>query len=176
MKYKDKIIEAMELLSKNRKVLFLGQSVSYPGSMVYRTLCRVPESKKIELPVIEDVQMGLSIGLSLEGFIPVSIYPRMDFLILAMNQMVNHLDKIEDISRGRFRPKVIIRTAIGSRVPLYPGLQHCSDYTQVFKGIFRNIKVIKLSKSKEIIPAYRQALDSPGSTLLIEMADLYEKG
>ena len=175
MKYEDKIIEAMELLSKNEKVLFLGQSVSYTGSVVYRTLCRVPEAKRIELPVIEEAQMGLSIGLSLEGFIPVSIYPRMDFLILAMNQLVNHLDKIEKASAGQFRPKVIIRTIIGSRRPLYPGLQHCSDYTRAFKGILKNIKVIKLAKSKEIIPAYKAALGSPQSTLLIEIADLYEK-
>ncbi len=175
-RYKDKIIEAMELLSKNKRVLFLGQSVAYPGSAVYRTLSRVPESKRIELPVIEDAQMGLSIGLSLAGFIPVSIYPRMDFLILAMNQLVNHLDKIEQVSAGRFRPKVIIRTMLGSKRPLYPGLQHCSDYTGAFKGILRNIKVIKLSKSKEIIPAYKEALKSRRSSLLIEVADLYEKG
>lgn len=163
------------MLSRDKKVLFVGQSVAYPGSVVYHSLCRVPESKRIELPVIEEAQMGLSIGLSLEGFIPVSIYPRMDFLILAMNQLVNHLDKIEEISRGQFRPKVIIRTIIGSRRPLYPGLQHCSDYTNAFKGILKNIKVMKLAKSKEIIPAYKEALDSRKSTLLVEIADLYEK-
>lgn len=163
------------MLSRDKKVLFVGQSAAYPGSVVYRTLCRVPESKRIELPVIEDAQMGLSIGLSLEGFIPVSIYPRMDFLILAMNQLVNHLDKIEEISRGQFRPKVIIRTIIGSRYPLYPGLQHCSDYTNAFKGILKNVKVMKLAKTKDIIPAYKKALDSRKSTLLIEIADMYEK-
>lgn len=163
----------MELLSKDNKVLFLGQTVAYQGSLVYETLQKVPESKRIELPVMEDTQMGMSIGLSLEGFIPVSIYPRMDFLILAMNQLVNHLDKIEKISHGQFKPKIIIRTMIGSRKPFYPGIQHCSDYTDALKLILKDIKVIKLINSKDIIPAYKKALESNKSTLLIEMADLY---
>ena len=102
----------------------------------------IDNSKKIELPLIEDTQMGMSIGLSLEGYIPISIYPRIDFLIIAMNQLVNHLEKIEEMSCGQFKPKVIIRTAIGSTKPLYPGLQHCSDYSDALKCILKNVNVI----------------------------------
>ena len=65
----------------------------------------MPSKKKIETPVFEDAQMGMSIGLSLEGFIPITCFPRFDFLILAMNQLVNHLDKIRFMSRGEMRPK-----------------------------------------------------------------------
>lgn len=165
----------MELLSRDNRVLFLGQTVAYPGSMIFETLKNVPKSKRIELPVMEDTQMGMSIGLSLEGFIPVSIYPRMDFLILAMNQLVNHLDKIERISNGQFKPKIIIRTIIGSTKPFYPGIQHCSDYTDALKLILKNIKVIKLINSNDIITAYRKALEIDKSILLIEVADLYDK-
>jgi len=175
MTYQDLVTKAMEMLSQDKRVLFLGQTVSYPGSLVYKTLGNIPLCRRIELPVIEDAQLGLSIGLNLEGFIPVSIYPRMDFLILAMNQLVNHLDKIERISHGHFNPKVIIRTMVGSKRPLFPGIQHCSDYTQALKLILKNIKVIKLVKSKDIIPAYARALKSNNSTLIIEMADLYGK-
>lgn len=165
----------MELLSQDERVLFLGQTVNYPGTSVYGTLKNIAKSKKIELPIMEDAQMGMSIGLSLAGFIPVSIYPRIDFLILAMNQLVNHLDKIEEMSCGQFKPKVIIRTIIGSKKPLYPGIQHSSDYTKAFSSILKNIKIVKLTKSKEIIPAYKKALESKKSSLLIEKADLYDK-
>jgi pyruvate/2-oxoglutarate/acetoin dehydrogenase E1 component len=118
--------------------------------------------------------MGMSIGLSLEGFIPVSIYPRFDFLILAINQLANHLDKIDEMSEGQFKPKMIIRTAVGSSEPLYPGLQHCSDYTESFKHFFKNINVVKLTKSEEIMPEYKKALESEKSTILIEVADLQD--
>lgn len=175
MTYKDEIIKAMLLLAKNKKTIFLGQSVAYPGSAIYGTCKDIPKSKKIELPLIEDAQMGISIGLSLEGYIPVSIYPRFDFLIVATNQLVNHLDKIEKMSVGRYKPKVIIRTVVGSTKPLYPGEQHCSDYTDAYKCMLKNIEVVKLTKSEDIVPAYKNALERKDekSTLLIEVADMY---
>lgn len=175
MSYQDELTKAMKLLAEDDRVVFLGQNIVYPGSIMSNSLKDISNSKKIELPLIEDAQMGMSIGLSLEGYIPVSIYPRIDFLIIAMNQLVNHLDKVEEMSCRRFKPKVIIRTAIGSTKPLYPGLQHCSDYTDVLKCALKNIEVIKLTKSKEIVPIYKNALDDKNekSTLIIEVADLY---
>lgn len=175
MTYKDEVTKAMEMLSQNEKVLFLGQSVAYSGSAVFGTLEKVPAPQKIELPIMEDAQMGIAIGLSLEGFIPVSIYPRMDFLILALNHLANHLDKIEEMSNHQFKPKVIIRTMIGSTKPLYPGLQHCSEYTDSLKLMFKNIEVVKLTKNEEIVPAYKKALESEKSTILIEVSDLYDQ-
>ena len=59
--------------------------------------------------------MGISTGLALQGYIPITCYPRFDFLILAMNQLVNHLDKIRHMSFDEFKPRVIIRTSIGSK-------------------------------------------------------------
>jgi pyruvate/2-oxoglutarate/acetoin dehydrogenase E1 component len=174
MAYKDELAKAMDLLGKNEKTIFLGQSVAYPGNAVYKTLEYVPLSKRIEMPIVEDLQMGMSTGLSLEGFIPVSIFPRMDFLILAINQLVNHLDKIKEMSNNQFSPKVIIRTGIGATKPLYPGLQHCSDYREALKLMLKNINVVKLENSKDIIPEYKKALESDKSTILIEVNDLYD--
>lgn len=173
MIYKDELTKAMKMLAENEKVLFLGQTVSYPGSAMYKSLENILESKKIELPIIEDTQLGMSIGLNLAGYIPVSVFPRFDFLLCATNQLVNHLDKIEEMSNYQFNPKVIIRTAVGSKQPLYPGLQHCSDYTEGFKKMLKNVEVIALEKPEEIVPAYRKALMKKGSSLLIEYSDLY---
>ena len=173
MTYKDEVIKAMELLAADERVLFLGQSVAYPGSVVYGTLEKIAGSKKIEMPIAEELQAGMATGLSLKGYIPVSVYPRMDFMWRAADQLVNHLDKIEEMSEGKFKPKVIVRTLVGSKTPFYPGLQHCSDYTDVFKLLFKNIDVVKLENSKEIVPAYEKALKSSKSTILIEVSDSY---
>jgi len=175
MTYGEEIKKAMTMLGKDKRTIFIGQQVAYSGSIMSKSLDDVPKSKKIEMPLIEDAQMGMSIGLSLEGYIPISIYPRMDFLIIAMNQLANHLDKIEDMSMGRFKPKVIVRTAIGSTKPLYPGLQHCSDYTEGLKRMFKNIKVIKFDSSKNIFSTYKKALKDKESYILIEVADKYEE-
>ena len=98
----------MKMLSKDKKVFFIGQSVNYSGNSIYNSLKDIDSKKKLELPVFEETQMGLSLGLSLQGFIPISIYPRIDFLLSATNQLVNHLDKMRVMSKGEFNPKVII--------------------------------------------------------------------
>ena len=172
LNYREEIIKAMRLLAEDERVIFIGQNVIYSGAIaVHQTLEDIPMSKKLELPVAEDMQIGLSIGLSLDGYIPVSIFPRIDFLIIATNQLANHLDKIEEMSCGRFKPKVIIRTGIGSIRPLDPGPQHCQDYTMALEALLTNVDVVKLVEADTIVPAYKRALESNRSTILIELAE-----
>ncbi len=165
----------MSYLAKNKKVIFLGQSVSYSGNSIFNTLSHIPSKKKIELPVFEETQMGMSTGLALNGFIPVTIYPRFDFLILAMNQIVNHLDKIRYMSFGEFAPKVIIRTSVGSKKPLDGGVQHTQNYTNIFKKILTEIHVVYLNDPSKIYAEYKRALNRKDnkSTLIIENGDYY---
>jgi pyruvate/2-oxoglutarate/acetoin dehydrogenase E1 component len=178
MKYKEELIRSMEFLSEDPRALFLGQSVSYTGNAIYNTLSTIPLEKKIETPVFEDVQMGLSLGLALEGFIPVTCYPRFDFLLLAINQLVNHVDKANLMSRGRMKPRLIIRTSIGATNPLHGGVQHTQDYTEAFRDLCRDHVVVQLLKEpEEIYPAFQKAMlrEDSKSTLLIEYGDYYNE-
>ena len=150
MSYLSEIKRSMNYLSKNKKTIFLGQSVSWSGNSIFNTLTDIPSKKKIELPVFEDVQMGMSIGLALNGFIPVTCFPRFDFLLLSFNQLINHLDKIKRLSKNQYKPKIIIRTCIGSKKPLDGGLQHTQNFTKFLKEYLKEIQVIKLNKEKLI--------------------------
>ncbi len=173
--YKNELIKSMKYLSRDKRVIFIGQSVSFSGNAIYNTLKDVPKSKKLELPVFEEVQMGISIGLALEGYVPVSCYPRFDFLILAMNQLVNHLDKIRKMSFNEFKPRVIIRTSIGSKVPLDGGVQHTQNYAKIFKDVLTEVDVVMLDNPKKIFGEFKNALfkKSKKSTLIIEHGDFY---
>lgn len=171
--YQDELIKAMEWLGKQENTMFIGQSMKFKGTGLFWTLEKVPMEKRIELPIFEDIQMGMAIGMSLEGLIPISIYPRMDFLILAYNQLFNHLDLMESMSDGQFNPKVIIRTALGSIKPLFPGEQHNKDHYELLKNNLKNVDVVKLIDKKMILPEYKKAIKSKRSTILIEIPDLY---
>ena len=175
LKYKSELIRSMSFLAKNKKTIFIGQSVSYSGNAIYNTLSHIPSNRKIELPVFEEVQLGISTGLALSGFIPITCFPRFDFLILAMNQLVNHLDKFRTLSNNSFNPRVIIRTSIGSKKPLNGGVQHTQDYTKIFKKILTEINVVSLKEPKDIFIQYKKALKRKDSksTLLIENGDFY---
>ena len=173
MTYKDNIIEAMKMLGKDDYTV-IGQSVKWKGTGLFWTLKDAfPEDKRIELPIFEDIQMGMSTGMALAGEKVLSIYPRIDFLLLAMNQLVNHLDKTEEMSNGQFKPKVIIRTSIGSIKPLFPGPQHNQDHTEALKLMLTNINVIKLTNKEMVLPEYKKAMEANNSTILIEIPDLY---
>jgi pyruvate/2-oxoglutarate/acetoin dehydrogenase E1 component len=173
MSYKDELIKAMGMLAEDDRTIFLGQEIITNG--FYKTMSEVPEDKMIELPIMEDVQMGMSTGLSLMGFVPVSLYTRMDFFLLTMNQLVNHLDKIEDMSHGDFKPKVIIRTVVGEHVPMDCGPQHTQDFTEMIETVLNSVKVVKLESMYDIVPAYQSALTFAGSTVLVESKELYGK-
>ena len=147
----------MEWLARDPRVMFLGQAVACPGTAMTNTLKNVPRDKLLELPVAEEMQMGMSSGLALAGQVPVSIFPRWNFLLLAVNQVVNHLDKFPLMSNGGYRPKVIIRTGIGSVRPLHPQFQHVGDFTDAFRLMCQNIEVIRLEESQDIFPAYKRA-------------------
>ncbi|KKM86091.1 hypothetical protein LCGC14_1282470 [marine sediment metagenome] len=175
--YKEEMIKAMQLLSRNPTTIFIGQNIKYEGSPAYETLQTIPDSRKIEMPVAEDMQLGICIGLSLSGFLPICIFPRMDFMMRAMDQLVNHLDKMEDMTNQRFTPHVIIRTIIGATKPLYPGEQHCQDYTEGLQAMLARVKVHRLEKAEDIVPKYREALNRIGeSTILVEYAEKIRGG
>ena len=177
MGYKDELIRAMEWLARKENTIFIGQSVKYSGNAIFNTLKSVPNDKKIEVPVVEELQMGMSTGMALEGYVPITCYPRFDFLLLACNQLVNHLDKINFMSKGKMKPKVIIRTSIGAKKPLDGGIQHTQDHTKAFKNFLTDINVVLLNDPDEILPAFKLAYERKDfkSTLIIEWGDYYNE-
>lgn len=170
--YHKAICQEIQRLCQYGNVIFLGQQVL--SEDFYGTLKDIPLSKRMEMPVAEEMQMGLSIGLSLEGFLPVSIYQRMDFLLRACDQLINHLNLIPEMSRGKFKPKVIIRTTVGSKSPLDVGPQHKQDLTEMFKAILK-FPVLKVTTPKEVHCAYHLARNSDTPVMIIEVQDLYKK-
>ena len=177
MKYFDELKKSMDWLSQKEDTLFLGQAVEYAGTAMTNTLKDVDKSKLLEMPVNEDMQMGLSFGMSLNGTVPISIYPRWNFLILAANQIVNHLDKIKIMSNNGYSPKIIIRTSIGAQRPLNPQHQHISDFTSGFKAMCDTIDIIRLDEPNQIFEAYKYAYERTDgkSTILVEWGDYYNE-
>ena len=72
-----------------------------------------------------------------------------------------------------FKPKVIMRTSIGSTNPLNGGVQHTNNYTEPFKQILGEVDVVLLNEPEEIFPAFENAYNRDGSSLIIEWGDYY---
>ena len=172
-KYSKEIIKSMKFLESKKNSIFLGQSVIFPGNLLYKTLKNVSNKKKVELPVFEEVQMGMSIGMALNGMFPITCYPRFDFLMCAMNQLINHADKINYITKGQFSPQMIIRVLVGAKNPLDGGEQHTQNYVKELKSIFKSIKVYDLNDEKIILSSYKEAFYNKKINLIVEYSEKY---
>ena len=151
------INKAMNWLSEQSDVVFIGQNIKYPQNHIYDSLLEVPDEKKLEFPVAENFQLGFSIGVALTGKTVISVFPRWDFLVLATDQLVNHLDKYQYLYKGNFYPRIIIRTAVGSKSPLNPGQQHCQDHTAAYQRLCPNIAFMRLPFGSDALMAYQEA-------------------
>jgi len=156
---------AMRRLAEDERTRFIGQSVCYDGATIFHSLEGVPMEKRLEMPVIEDFQMGYSLGLALTGLIPVTIYPRMDFLVLALNQLVNHLDKMPHFG---WKAKVIVRTRVGGTWPLNAGPQHTQNHAKAMDQMLETVTVVEVHKPEEVLAAYNVAMCDERSWVIVE--------
>jgi len=169
--YKDALTNAMTTLAKLNDTIFIGQQIVYAGNPMSTTLDGVLKEKMIEVPVMEETQMGMSLGLAMAGNRVVTFYPRWDFIISATNQLVNHVDKFETMTGKRMN--MIIRLGKGSDKPLDPGHQHKGNYFDEFKSICKNIEFHDLKTPSDIDLAYKYATENGGIHLLVEYPELY---
>jgi len=175
--YFDELKKSMNFLGSRKNTIFIGQAVEVPGTAMSNTLSDVPKNKLLELPVAEEMQMGMTLGLAMDGNIPISIFPRWNFLLYGMNQLINHIDKYSVMTGKEENIKIIIRTGVGSQRPLHPQHQHIGDFTDSIKKMCTTIDVIKLMEPEDIFPAYEKAFTRTDgrNTLIVEFGDYYNE-
>ena len=177
MKYFDELKRSMEFLGSKKNTIFIGQAVEVPGTAMSNTLKNINKKKLLELPVAEDMQMGMSLGLAMDKNVPISIYPRWNFLLYAINQLINHIDKFKVMAGNEIVPKIIIRTGIGSQRPLHPQFQHIGDFSEAIQKMCTTIEVIRLNEPEDIFPSYKKAYERKDgiNTILVEYGDYYNE-
>jgi len=169
LSYKEAVNIAMKELS-DRGAIFIGYNVVKGDAM--GTLKEVPREQKLETPVAENLMSGIAIGMSFEGFLPVLYFERHDFMMIAMDAIVNHIDKIERISHGEFKVPVIIRAVTADGGPFYSGITHSQDFTKMFRAAV-SFPVYDPVNGKEILEYFRNAYDSKRPAIIVERKSKY---
>jgi len=171
--YKDALTNSMTYLGQQPDTVFIGQQVLWHGNPMSTTIGEVPKDKLIEVPVMEESQMGMSLGMAMAGKFVITFYPRWDFLVCATNQLVNHVDKIVLMSQGKWKPNMIVRLGKGSDKPLDPGHQHRGNYFKEFKTMCPNIKFHDLLNYDDVETIYKNAYTEGGIHVIVEYPELY---
>lgn len=169
MSYKDGMNLAMTELGA-KGAIFIGYNVAKGDAM--GTLRGVPADQKLETPVAENLMSGLAIGMGFEGLLPVLYFERHDFMLVAMDAIGNHIDKIERISHGEFKVPVIIRAVTADAGPFYSGPTHSQDLTPVMKALV-SFPVFDPVSGDDAISSYRYAVASGRPCMIIERKSRY---
>lgn len=116
MAYCDGIREAFEYcMATDPKCFAIGQGLWSPW-YVGRSMDKLDEkfgrARVIDTPVSEQATTGIAVGAALLGYRPVVIHPRMDFMILATDQMVNQAAKWRHMLGGQVSPSMVVRGII----------------------------------------------------------------
>jgi hypothetical protein len=164
LSFKNAVTLAMTEMG-NEGNIFIGYSI-VPGDAM-GTLENVNLDQKIETPVAENLMVGLAIGMAFEGFRPVVYFERHDFMLVAADAIVNHVDKIERISHGEFKCPVILKTVVDDSTLFYSGPTHEQDFTEGFRTLV-DFPVLDPQSPDEVLACYRYAQQSDRPVMVVE--------
>ncbi len=138
----DAIKHAFISLSKKRKdIIIISEGVSDPSSF-YGTTKDLnkyfSKDKIIEMPLSESALTGISIGAAMNGYRPILNYHRVEFALLAMEQLINNAAKSYYISNGKHKIPFVLRLVVGR------GWGQGPAHSQSLENFFSSIPGLKV--------------------------------
>ena len=148
--YKRRIADAMsDILKANPEAVIIGQGVADPTAIFGTTegLARdYGHARVIDTAIMEEGMTGIAIGMALNGLYPIQTHIRVDFLIVAMNQLVNMAAKYRYMYGNSFEVPMLIRAVVGRSWGQGP------QHSQSLQSLFAHIPVLTV-----IMPASAQS-------------------
>ncbi|MEI7635954.1 MAG: alpha-ketoacid dehydrogenase subunit beta [Syntrophus sp. (in: bacteria)] len=140
--YHEAIREALDqALEVDPRVFVMGQGVDDPGAMFGTTLNlhkKYGNQRVFDTALAENALTGISIGAAIGGMRPVYFHNRPDFLLLTMDQLVNHASKWYYMFGGAVNVPLVVWACIGR------GWGSAAQHSQALQGLFMHIPGLKL--------------------------------
>lgn len=131
----------VHLLSRHREVFTIGQglwSPWYVGNSMTGLDKLFGKERVIDTPVSELACTGAAVGAALCGYRPVIIHPRMDFMVLAADQIINQAAKWHHMLGGQATVPVTIRAIINR------GGEQGAQHSQALHAWFAHIPGLRV--------------------------------
>jgi len=155
-------------LGDNPNFLVLGLGVTDPKGVFGTTLGlaeKYGHKRVLETPTSENAMTGVGVGLAISGYRPLMIHQRLDFFLLAMDQLVNSAAKWHFMFGGKSSVPLTIRLITGR------GWGQGPTHSQNLHAWFAHIpglKVVMPSFASEIAGLLQAAIDDPNPVIFIE--------
>jgi len=142
LSYGEALREALDqALERDPRVYAMGQGVDDPGGMFGSTLDlhkKYGSDRVFDTPLSEEAMIGMAIGSAMVGLRPVSIHNRPDFLMMAMDQIVNAAAKWSYMFAGQVPIPLVIRACVGR------GWGSAAQHSQALQGLFVHVPGLKV--------------------------------
>ncbi len=175
MQYCEAILAGFEYVMENDpKCLTIGQglwSPWYVGRSMDGLDRKFGVERVIDTPVSEQATTGIAVGAALNGYRPIVIHPRMDFMILATDQIVNQAAKWHHMLGGGRSPSMVVRGIVNR------GGEQGAQHSQALHSWYAHVPGLRVvmpatpSDARDLLIA---AVQSPDPVLYIDDRWLYE--
>ncbi|MFQ5922739.1 MAG: alpha-ketoacid dehydrogenase subunit beta [Anaerolineales bacterium] len=153
--YREALFHTMhDALDQNPNVIIFGQGVDDHLGIFGSTLGLAQEfgtERVFDTPLAEEGMTGIAVGAALNGLYPIHTHMRVDFALVAMNQIVNLAAKYRYMFGGQFEIPMLIRMVIGRSWG--QGAQHSQSLQSLFAHI-PGLTVIMPASAQSILETY----------------------
>jgi pyruvate dehydrogenase E1 component beta subunit len=140
--YVQAINEALyQLLHRDKRTLLIGQGVNSPwyvGNTTRGLFSRFGPGRVIDTPVSENGITGVAVGAALAGMRPILVFPRMDFMYYAMDQIANHAANWHYMFGGQLNVPLTIWAIINR------GGEQAAQHSQALQAILSHLPGLKV--------------------------------
>ena len=144
------MVEALNLalnqeMKKDKDVIVLGEDVGVDGGVFRVTdglYKKFGENRIIDTPLSESGIVGTSIGLAVYGLKPIAEIQFSGFMYPAFDQLISHVSRIRNRSRGRYKCHIVVRA------PFSGGIKALEHHSESMEAIYVHIPGLKV-----VIPA-----------------------
>lgn len=171
------MVEAINLalkqeMKRDKTVLILGEDVGVDGGVFRVTdgLLKLYPKRVFDTPLAESGIVGTSLGLAASGWKPVAEMQFEGFILPAFDQIVNHVARIRNRSRGAFTAPLVIRCPIGGGIK---ALEHHSDSPEAYFAHTPGLKVIMPSTPYDAKGLLIAAIRDPDPVIFFEPKRIY---
>ncbi|MFC4140545.1 MULTISPECIES: alpha-ketoacid dehydrogenase subunit beta [unclassified Microbacterium] len=162
-----------DALTESREVLLFGEDVGRLGGVFRITdglAARFGEDRCFDTPLAESGIVGTAVGMAMNGMRPVVEMQFDAFAYPAFEQVISHVAKLGNRTRGAMRLPMVIRIPFGGGIG---GVEHHCDSSEAYYAHTPGLTVVTPSTPQDAYSMLRAAIDSPDPVIFLEPKKLY---
>jgi 2-oxoisovalerate dehydrogenase E1 component subunit beta len=160
-------------MAADDRIVVLGEDIGVRGGVFRITqgfMDEFGEQRVIDTPLAESMIVGLAIGMSLHGLLPVAEIEFADFIHPAFDQILSEVARMRYRTNGDFGLPMVIRVPWGGGI--HGALYH-SQSIEAFYGHIPGLKVVAPSTPADAAGLLRSAIRDPDPVMFLEHKKTY---